>query len=492
MSPMSDRNTSVRFLIAAAVAAGTIQAVLARHFLLDDALIHVRYAELLLQAGFPTSDGVSRSFGDSSPAFLGLTALGLWLGGSYFVTKLLSLAGFAALMVLLAGAAWREQRSDLQAVLIAGLLLVVSPFGVKWLSDGMETSLAVVLAVLLAGTLARDRGVGLIAALCVLVRVELVALVAVAACGQWMQSRRWAAAMTALGGLAALGIVYFAFGAFWSDAAVAKIRHAYSPTEFIVLLASLLGGAGLLGVGLVVGWLLLCWSAMRRISVEGLPLLAGLVSLPAALLVIFVTGQAVEGIRPLLPFFAFSLACGMCLLRRRAPSPLQRWYLVPAAVLGVVLAVADGVAVEQIVSTQSRSLQAMQQQDWSGLRGHTGVAWDVGYLAYFTRTPICDVQGLINGPGFARQSIVSRLRYCAETAEFAFVDQPRFLILATALDMSDWRICGRFDFAHRKAPVAAYLLVAPGLAQSPLCPATAPQIGSGSRVSLESVAGGKG
>ncbi len=86
------RRGSLLALLALAVLAGAVEVIVARRFLLDDALIHVRWADLLLQAGFPTADGVTRSFADSSPLFLLLTAAGLALGGSFYVTKILSLA----------------------------------------------------------------------------------------------------------------------------------------------------------------------------------------------------------------------------------------------------------------------------------------------------------------------------------------------------------------------------------------------------------------
>ncbi len=153
-------NRASLLLIALAVLAGLVEIVVARHFLLDDALIHVRSADLLLQVGFPTADGVTRSFADSSPLFLALTALGLALGGSFTVPKLLSLAAFGALVALLVVAAWRERHPQARAIVVALLVLVLSPFGVKWLTDGMETSLAVLLALMLATTLESDKPIG--------------------------------------------------------------------------------------------------------------------------------------------------------------------------------------------------------------------------------------------------------------------------------------------------------------------------------------------
>ena len=145
-------------VIALAVLAGLVELFVARDFLLDDALIHVRAAGLSLQAGFPTADGVTRSFADSSPLFLLLTALGLALGGSFYVPKILSLVAFAALIAALLVAIWHERHPQARAAIAVLLVLALSPFGVKWLTDGMETSLAVLLALALATALGSDRG----------------------------------------------------------------------------------------------------------------------------------------------------------------------------------------------------------------------------------------------------------------------------------------------------------------------------------------------
>jgi len=469
-----------------AVLAGTIEVFVARHFLLDDALIHVRAADLLLQAGFPTFDGATRSFADSSPLFLLLTALGRSIGGSFYVAKILSLAAYGGLITLLLAAAWRERHPLARAVVLALLALALSPFGVKWLTDGMETSLAVLLVLPLAATLACDRqrilGSGGWAALCVLVRPELVAVVAVIVVGQVVRSHRRQALAAALGGVVALAVLHGVFGDFWSDAAVAKLRYDYSLAEFLALLASIAAGAGVLGVGLALAWLGLLAVTMRRLprrDPTAHALLLGELSFLPVLLAIAVRGQAVEGIRPLLPFLAFALACGTLLVRRCVPArPLRAPLMLPLAAVLVGAWTVDAIAFERIVRMQAQSMEAMRARDWSGLRGHTGVAWDVGYLAYFTQSPVCDAQGLINGPDFARLSLPDRLRHCAEVADFAFVDPPRFRILATALDMTGWRVCDHFDFAHRKGPVNVYLLVAPGLANAALCPATAPAIES--------------
>jgi hypothetical protein len=469
---MQDR-ALFRIIIAVAVLAGAVELVVSRDFLLDDALIHVRSADLLLQGQVSTVD--------SSPLFLLLTAAGLRLGASLYVTKVLSLAAFAGLAGALVRRAWREQEPAPQARLSGLVVLVLSPFGVKWLADGMETSLAVLSVIGLALTLDDDgrrtvRGAA-VAAICVLVRPELAGLVAIVVAGQMLRAKPRLAAATAIGLIIALAAIAIVFGGVWSDAAVAKLRNAYTLEEFAVLLVSIAMGAGTFGVGLFAAWLfLLVVAAPLLRQRDTRALLLGALALPAVLAVVVVRGQAVEGIRPLLPFAAFSLTCLMLCVRHRPLRASPRPVAAALALLLVAGWVVDGPAFSRIVRLQAQSLEAMRSRDWSILRGHTGVAWDVGYLAYFTGAPICDAQGLINGPQFARLTLSDRLDHCSQVAEFAYVDPARFRQLATALDMRGWRICDRFDFAHRNAPLSVYLLVAPSLAREPLCAAAAPSV----------------
>ena len=495
---MSLRNAHVSILVAVAAAAGVLQAWLARDYLLDDALIHVRAAALLLRAGFPTADGVTRSLTDSSPAFLLLTAAGYWLTSSFYVTKILSLAGYLALIALLGRKALKETEPVPQALAVACLLLAVSPFAVRWLSDGMETSLAVVCVLLFAsaGSRAKPGWAALLAGLCVLLRVELAALVVFAAAGELLRGRPKTAAAALLGAVVGLLAIHLFAGTIVPDAAIAKARSLYSIGEFVTLLAGVAVGAGVFGLGLVACWLGLVAAIVvrlrhgRRIDDETRALLLEASSLPAVLLAIFIRGQAVEGIRPLLPFIAYSLFCVIRLFGHLDAGRSDPWRRAAAGVLAVfaVGCVVDGLAFDRLVRLQSRSLVAMRDKDWSSLRGHTGLAWDVGYLAYFTRTPICDVQGLIEGPRFAHLQLDERLERCARIAEFAFVDQNRFAMLATEHDLTGWRICDRFDFARRSEAYPVYLLVAPGLAMAPLCAATSPRISQPGKIDLSKLA----
>src|SRR5262249_27106172 len=161
----------------------------------------------------------------SSPLFLLLTAAGLRLGISFYVAKLLSLAAFAGLAGALVVAAWRERQPALQALLAGFAVLALSPFGVKWLADGMETSLGVLSVIGLALTL-EDEGRRTVrsaatATLSMLVRPELAGLAAIVVAGQLLRGKTRLAAATAIGLVVALAAIAAIFGGVWSDAAIA-------------------------------------------------------------------------------------------------------------------------------------------------------------------------------------------------------------------------------------------------------------------------------
>jgi len=120
----------------------------ARFHYLDDVLIHLRYADMLREKGFLTFDGVHPSGGTSSVLYVALLAAAGGIVHSVFLPKVLSVIGYVALLGL-------TLRRALKAVVIARnlwfLLLIVlaSPMAIRWFTDGMETSLATTLALIL-------------------------------------------------------------------------------------------------------------------------------------------------------------------------------------------------------------------------------------------------------------------------------------------------------------------------------------------------------
>src|SRR5690606_29834113 len=115
--PMA-RGATVRRFERPAILAGLAGALVAylvailwysRFHLLDDSLIHLRLAELLLEHGFFTTDGYARSFGTSSPVFVAIAAALHHLAENDFTTKIISLFFYLVLVATLLGLAWRAR-----------------------------------------------------------------------------------------------------------------------------------------------------------------------------------------------------------------------------------------------------------------------------------------------------------------------------------------------------------------------------------------------
>jgi hypothetical protein len=122
-----------------------------RYEMLDDALIHLRYATMLAQHHFLTYDGVHPTYGASSVLYVCLLALLRLITPSSMLPKLVSLLAYGILILLFSGLLWRLRYRPIPAALLfVSLLTVCGPMGVRWLTDGMETSLVAVAAVMLA------------------------------------------------------------------------------------------------------------------------------------------------------------------------------------------------------------------------------------------------------------------------------------------------------------------------------------------------------
>src|SRR5207302_5493105 len=164
------------------------------YFQLDDAYIHLRYAEYLRRYGFLTFDGLHQTSGCSSLLYVGLLSVLLGLANSALAPKALSVGSYLGILA----AVWVFGRRDrFRNALWTGLLIVLlSPMAFRWLCDGMETSLTVLAATALGGlayrlahdptrSAARYAALVFLGSVTVLLRIELSLLVATASVATW-------------------------------------------------------------------------------------------------------------------------------------------------------------------------------------------------------------------------------------------------------------------------------------------------------------------
>ena len=127
----------------------------ARYHLLDDALIHLRFADFLWRHGELTFDGVSSSYGTSSLLYVLILTPFRAVTDSPLLVKIVSSVFYVALLALVVAQAARTGGVQ-RALWASTALALASPMGVRWLTDGMETSLVALTSVALPLIAGRD------------------------------------------------------------------------------------------------------------------------------------------------------------------------------------------------------------------------------------------------------------------------------------------------------------------------------------------------
>jgi hypothetical protein len=113
-----------------------------RFAMLDDALIHLRYATFLHRLHFITFDGVHHSFGTSSLLYVTMLAVLCGVTSSVMLAKLVSVIFYCGVAGLIGWQLRSVQRASMGRRLFGGLLFIMlSAMSIRWLTDGMETSL---------------------------------------------------------------------------------------------------------------------------------------------------------------------------------------------------------------------------------------------------------------------------------------------------------------------------------------------------------------
>jgi hypothetical protein len=461
----------------------------ARYHVLDDALIHLRLAELLLEHGFVTTDGEAVSFGTSSPLFLLLTTALHAAIPSDFTTKIISIAAYGGLLALLTCLIRRGTALE-RASWATLAMLVVSPMGIRWLTDGMETGLAAVVSIALGLTAIRARAespssafwLAMLGAVAIGMRIEMVLLVALASATAGVRGERLAANALAAGGAIGLMLLWAIFGTVLPDPALAKAAGAAMPAASLAGLATSFAGGMAFGTGLLTLWLLSTTAAWHVRTAPRLVIVLPNLALLLFWAAIALRGQYIQGIRHLIPALAFMLAANIALVgaaepralvARLLPSPRWRKPLGYTAAAIVALAfVAELGRFESIVENRSAAFLEMRALDLEALEDADGIAWDVGHVMYFTKGQVCDVSGIVNGRNAALVPGSARLENCLKRdLEFLFVtpENAAELIERSGQRFADWTVCGQYLFQNVSETAPHYLAVSPARAAR-ICP----------------------
>jgi hypothetical protein len=466
----------------------------------DDAFIHLRYAVNLLQHHRISYDGVHPDYGTSSLLYVGLLA-GL---RNFFTTPVLPRAVSSAFHLLLfGGLVWAFARALRLAPKLAWgfalllLALLVTPMGVRWLDDGMETSLALCLVALLAFSVSRlchsevmrsgdAAWLFVLGFVTTLTRVEYLVLLGIAslilffarlslpseAAERGGPSARLGLALRCaaplLGSLLAAALIYYKMHALVPDTAIAKTDGLWDWFGTLRSIFSVLVSSLSFGILLLFFWLLTAIAVIaykRRVS---LPILLANSLFPITLTLAVLRGQQVQGVRYFLWTLLFPILWNTLELGWSVPEPerstaralLFATYGV-AGLLLVLLPIESKLLAKEF-RARAQSLAELRAQHLERLSSMKLVAFDVGYIGYFTDASLCDMAGLVNGRARARLSVPERTRLCAaEHPQVAFVSYFSLGDLNNGLDLSGWSICSAYDFANLRAPDVHYLIASP-------------------------------
>ena len=489
--------------------------VLAWPAIQDDALIHLRYADNLFRHHFVTYDGVHQDYGASSLLYITLLALLRAFTTSpnlpHALSSVVHLLLFAVLALAFATYIPTAARTARIAALIL-LALLAMPSAMRWLDDGMETGIVVAVATLIAWLVHRQRYrstttgaqyliLTLTALFAVLLRTELLLLLAVCflilVAGRSLEPGRPARMPTLsaqrlltalpgcshilLGAAIAVGTIVLTMHVLLPDTAIAKSHGITHWRDAFVQTAITLAGALSFGIGMLLFWLLtLALVVLRERRLTLATLLANAL-FPAVLLLSSLRGQEIQGVRYFSWTFFFSIVWNILELARTrseavSTPPPDRWAAPSLYAFAALLAIAlpsEVVTMHRLLAERTATIRTFESQRLDVLQSRRGIAFDIGYIGYFTGARMCDIAGLVSGRAAARLSSKQRrLEACLGTSmDFAFLSQDQLESMARIVDMSAWQSCGHYDLANVHNADRHYLAVRPALVQE-VCRAT--------------------
>jgi len=461
----------------------------------DDAFIHLRYAVNLLKSHMISYDGVHPDYGTSSLLYVWLLAGLRILFQSPVLPRAISSVFHVALFVGLAWAFARALRSAPRlawAFALVLLAILAMPMAVRWLDDGMETSLTLCLISLLVFSISHfghsqdvpTRLFGWLFALglvATFARVEFLLLMAVASFTMFFaryesrprrlrESLRLAATCAAplLGSVVAAGVIYLCMGALVPDTAIAKANALAPWTSTVLSTISVFVSAMSVGAILLLFWLLTAAAVVvykRRVS---LSILAANSPFPLVLALAIRRGQEVQGIRYFVWTLLFPILWNILELRwteeepRRLPAHALKFATYVIVCLLLIATPIESLLLHREFRAREHSLAQFRAQHLERLSSLKLVAFDVGYIGYFTQSPLCDMAGLVNGRASAALPFEDRVKRCAaEHPPYAFVSGFSLWELSNALDLKGWSICSEYDLANLRAPDLHYLIASP-------------------------------
>ncbi|WP_158791044.1 hypothetical protein [Granulicella sp. L60] len=458
----------------------------------DDAFIHLRYASNLLQTHLISYDGVHANYGASSLLYVYLLSLLRIFSHSpnlpRFVSSFVHLLLIVGIAIFFLRSVPRES-TQVRALGLILMLVLVAPSSVRWLDDGMETGLVLCFVASICWITSRQSSLDEIALpqymacvvlgfFAVLLRLELILLCGVALAilawkglfapaGSGKMGRRFWRVLSGshlfLGGLLALLYIQIKMHFIVPDTALAKSTGVASWHYAFYATSEILAGSLSFGSGMFLLWFLTIFLLARAGRFSMTSLFANLV-FPVLFALAAVRGQQIQGARYFVWAIFFSTLWNILEMTKSLPTlSANRWdsRLVYCFLALLLIAMPfESRAMYPMLRDRSTLLTSFEGDHLKHFEGKRGVAYDIGYLGYFTGANICDVAGLVNGRDKARMTSDARTAACfADHPDFMFLDQAWITTAGNYIPLKDWQICSRYDFRNVNSTDRHFLLV---------------------------------
>lgn len=470
----------------------------------DDAFIHLRYAEHFLAQHLISYDGVHRTFGVSSLFYVALLAALRNFTTSPLLPRTLSSAFHLAVFAGLAAGIIYKLRDSIplpRLLALVYLAVLAMPSAVRWLDDGMESSLVLCFVALFVFTIscvahrsqlrATDILIlGLFGFFGVLLRVEMLLPLTAGGVALFASRRSISnepnprvlrpmstGAAPLIGALLAAALIFALMHALLPDTAVAKASGLQAWRSSALATASVFASSMSFGMMSLVLWLIslmAVWNRDRRLN---LAVLAINSVFPITLLLAIMRGQAIQGIRYFDWLLAFSLLWNILEVAWLSSSSqvieyaprhlfrLERLLLRVVKGAAVILVISwpiESALFLHVFNDHKRGLAEFRSEHLDQLRGLNLAAFDIGYIGYFTGAQVCDFAGLVDGRSFARLSYSERTAYCAALhPAMVFGNLTQLGDFGSDLDLSQWSICASYPLNNLRKSDMHYLVAPP-------------------------------
>jgi hypothetical protein len=457
----------------------------------DDAFIHLRYADNLFHTHLITYDGVHPNYGASSLLYVYLLA---FLRAFFTSPNLPRVVSTCAHLLLVAGLAVlflksipRDSLARLLGLIL--LLIFVGPSAVRWLDDGMETGLSLCFVGVLCWATFRQSNRSTVTVpqylacvalgfFTVLLRTELILLCGLAfAILFWKRlfnseepsnpNRFFGALFTGshllLGGILALIFIRLKMHVFLPDTAIAKSSGVADWSGTLSVSAKIMAGALSFGVGVLLLWLLTVVLVWRARSLSATTLFANL-AFPILFFLAASRGQQIQGARYFVWALFFSLLWNILELstpqldhRSQVQSNTLAYCFLALLLLALPF---ESIKLYPMLRDRATLLRQFETDHFEILQGKRGVAFDIGYVGYFSRADICDLAGLVNGRDKARLTSLERFAACVTShPDFIFSDLEGIGRASHYLPIDDWQVCSQYDYRNVNQNDRHYLIV---------------------------------